>query len=75
MVTSLTQMKFVPISAPPSATASRSFQNAMPAAIVGSLCLRRLIDTGKEKEASTIRGNLCPTCAAINERVIDFDEV
>ena len=74
MVTSLTQMKFVPISAPPSATASRSFY-AMPAAIVGSLCLRRLIDTGKEKEASTIRGNLCPTCAAINERVIDFDEV
>jgi hypothetical protein len=64
-------VKFVPISVPLSATVSCSFQNAKPAAIVGSLYLRRLIDTGKEKEASTIR-ELCPTSAAINER--DFEE-
>jgi hypothetical protein len=48
-------MKFVPISALLSATACRSFQNEKPAAILGSLCLRRLIDAGKEKEVSTIR--------------------
>jgi hypothetical protein len=48
-------MKFVLISAPLSATVSRSFLNATPAAQAGSLYLRQPIGTGEKKEASLIR--------------------
>jgi hypothetical protein len=67
-------MEFVTISAsarPP----SRSFLNARPAtAGVGSLCLRQLIGNWRIERGFPDPGNLCPTCAALNERVIEFDE-
>ena len=74
MVTSLTQMKFVPIFAPLSATASRSFQNVKPCGNRGIALFAAAYRHWKRERGFHDPGNLCPTCAAINERVIDFNE-
>jgi hypothetical protein len=65
-------VKFVPISAPLSATASRSFQNAKACGNRGNALFAAAYRHWKRERGFLDPGNLCPTCAAINER--DFDE-